>query len=149
MSTTDPQQNVDAIRKILFGQEQQQIEQKISQLNEQLTELQSKLQTQGQDHLSLTSAMNQARQDLESSAAQLDEQQTSRLDTMEQALQSLHVDMNSKLASYATQTNEQIKQLSAALDQAQGRIKQLEGKELAMRNTMSQSFSQLASFFKQ
>lgn len=167
MSNADSQQNVDAIRKILFGHEQQQLEQKIEALTTQLSQLSSKQNAQGQDHQALVGTMNQARLALASSIetqvglvqkgiaeqhqqilVKVSQDSTSKLEGVQKSLQSLHADMDAKLASYATQTNNNVQRLSTALEQANARIKQLEDNERGLKQALAQAFGALSAQLK-
>ncbi len=167
MSTPDPQQNVDAIRKILFGQEQQQLEQKIEALKHQLEQLDSRHGEQVQQHLGFFATVNETHQNLQNtfddkltqmgqlltdhhtvSLQKLAQDTGSQAEGFTQTLQTLHADMDSKLSQYAAQTNAYHEQLNASLEQAYARIKQLEDNEAAMKRALAEPFSAIAQYFK-
>jgi chromosome segregation ATPase len=159
MSNTDPQQNVDAIRKILFGQEQQQLEQKIEALTMQLEQLHAQVKAQAGEHTALTGHLHQAKQDLGASMTSqvsqlqqgiqsLSKESHGKSDSIHKALVTMHADMDAKLSTFAQQSNAYSQQLSQALEQSQIRIKQLEDNEQALKQALAQPYAALSHFFK-
>jgi chromosome segregation ATPase len=159
MSNNDPQQNVDAIRKILFGQEQQQLEQKIAALTMQLEQLHSQIKAQASEHTALTGHLHQTKQDLGASMTSqvsqlqqgiqsLSKESHGKSDSIHKALVTMHADMDAKLSTFAQQSNAYSQQLSQALEQSQIRIKQLEDNEQALKQALAQPYAALSQFFK-
>lgn len=165
MSTTESQQNVDAIRKILFGQEQQQLEQKIDELRQLLGQLQIVQHTQRKEQETLTATLGQTAQELhvrietqisnlnasltgihKAGIASVQQNSNAQAEQFQKALHVLHADTTSKLTDFGKQTGSQTHELKTSLEQATARIAKLEASEQAFKKVLAKSLTDTLNF---
>jgi chromosome segregation ATPase len=135
MTTPNPEQNVEAIRQILFGQEQRALEQKIqaladglAQANQQLAQTKSGLEQSNINHQAL----------VQSSQASLD----SFVQSTFQSLNNSHGGMTGEMQQLREQFNQTIDALKQQLAEQQGQISE-QRTQLAEQRTQLVAQSQL------